>query len=230
MAETGPPTAKELWGDEKFADAIIIMEDKVWRIHRWVVCQQSSYFMNAYESEFGGSMSKTIDLSNEGFHEEAVNMMLKFLYTHELDNRQKTDPLTTAILAEHFKVNTLRTKALQELKGGLRNLIAGGTFVNFKRWALRILEDHGDTEIEQALVIVTAANLQAIVYNRILPDTWNDIVQKHPTFANKVLLTLVPETQTMGAAAIKRAAGAAFDDAYAFRTSRMKRDSFLGDY
>ncbi|ROW00052.1 hypothetical protein VPNG_08329 [Cytospora leucostoma] len=225
MSEPGPPTANGLWGDDKFADATVIMGDKVWRIHRWVVCQQSDYFMKAYEGDFKDckeSVNKTIDLSNGEFTEEDVNSMLKFLYTHELDHQQKKDPMTTAIIADYFQVQALQSKALQELKGGLRNLIVGGNFVNFKRWAFRILKDHSDTDIEQALVAATASNLQAVLHNSILPAAWNDIVQKHPFFANKVLLAVFPRPGTAGAVGTKppgwkRTAGVAFDDQHAFR-------------
>ncbi|ROV92998.1 hypothetical protein VMCG_09027 [Cytospora schulzeri] len=214
MANTGPPTAKELWGDEKFADATVIMGTKVWRVHRWVVCPQSGFFMNAYEGEFKESKTKTVNLSDRDLPQEAVQMVLRFLYTHELDRRQKADPLTTAVMADHFQINALRTKALQEFKCGLRNLIIGGNFVNFRKWALRILGDHADTEIEQALVDVTAASVQAVIHNHVIPSTWNDLVQKHPTFANKVLLALVPKPKfradgmDVTVAGIKRSAAA----------------------
>lgn len=41
-----------LWGDERFSDATIIMGQKTWRVHRWVICQQSSYFEKALEGHF----------------------------------------------------------------------------------------------------------------------------------------------------------------------------------
>lgn len=161
------------------------------------------------------SKTKSIDLSDRDLAQEAVHMMLRFLYTHQLDSRQKSDPLSTAIVADHFKVKILHAKALQELRGGLRNLIVGGSFVNFKKWALRILDEHADTEIERALVDGTASNFQTLVHNRVIPSTWNDIVQKHPAFANKVLLAMFPKPEGAGMGGIKRSAGTAFDDAYA---------------
>ncbi|KAK7733671.1 hypothetical protein SLS53_008138 [Cytospora paraplurivora] len=233
MSEAGPPTANGLWGDDKFADATIIMGNKVWRIHRWVVCQQSDYFMKAYEGDFKDckeSVDKTIDLSNGEFTEEEVNSMLKFLYTHELERHQKSKPLETAIIADYFQVQALQSKALQELKGGLRKLIVGGNFVNFKRWAFRILKDHSNTDIEQALVTATASNLQDVLYNSILPATWNEIVQRHPFFANKVLLAVFPRRETAGAVGTKpsswkRVAGVAFDDHHVFRPEPGARGS-----
>lgn len=162
------------------------------------------------------SVSKTIDLSSSDFTQETVDMMLKFLYTHELDHHQKKDPLTTAIIADYFQVQALQSKALQELKGGLRNLIVNGHLVNYKKWALRILEEHGGTAIEQAFVAVTASNVQAVLHNNILPATWGDIVQKHPLFANKVLLAVFPRPEAAGAGA-KRTAGVAFDDQHVFK-------------
>lgn len=142
-------------------------------------------------------------------------MLLKFLYTHDLDRRQKTDLLMAAVVANHFQIRTLRTKALEELRAGLRNLIVGQSFVNFKKWALRILDKHSGTKIEQALVEGTVANITALVHNRVIPSTWDDIVVKHPGFANKVLLALLPKSEVLGVVGIKRSVGTAFDDAYA---------------
>lgn len=41
-----------LWGDRQFADATIVMGDQTWKVHRWVICKQSSYFMTALEGSF----------------------------------------------------------------------------------------------------------------------------------------------------------------------------------
>lgn len=41
-----------MWGDEKFSDATIIMGQKIWRVHRFVICKQSQYFEKALEGQF----------------------------------------------------------------------------------------------------------------------------------------------------------------------------------
>lgn len=41
-----------LWEDTQFSDATIIMGEKTWQVHRWVLCKQSNYFMKALEGSF----------------------------------------------------------------------------------------------------------------------------------------------------------------------------------
>lgn len=45
-------TFTRLWGDTQFADATIVMGDQTWKVHRWVLCLQSGYFMKALEGHF----------------------------------------------------------------------------------------------------------------------------------------------------------------------------------
>lgn len=53
-----------IWGDKRYSDATIIMGQKIWHVHRWVVCQQSPYFEKALEGEFMVSMTPPpIDLN-----------------------------------------------------------------------------------------------------------------------------------------------------------------------
>lgn len=41
-----------MWGEQQFSDATIIMGQKIWHVHRWVICKQSKYFEKALEGHF----------------------------------------------------------------------------------------------------------------------------------------------------------------------------------
>lgn len=153
-------------------------------------------------------------------------MMLRFLYTHELERSQKNDSLGTVIVADYFQIKSLRTMALEELKASLVHLISGAQIYNYKKLALKILREHSDTDIEQVLVTATSNNLPTIIHNYFSPSTWEEITQQHPFFANKVIQVMVPKPEAAGSAGHKRSAGIAFDDLYHSRSNARARGSY----
>lgn len=44
--------SNSLWGDTQFSDASIAIGGHNWKVHRWVICRQSEYFMRALEGAF----------------------------------------------------------------------------------------------------------------------------------------------------------------------------------
>lgn len=204
------------------------MGQKVWPVHRWVICQQSTYFEKALEGQFmvittnltfgleklltsrwksQESQSKTIDLTGSQFLEEQVDGMLKYLYHQELDTRQKKDPIATFLVADYFQVTALRAKASEELSKGLKDLALKKYFVNFKKWCHIVLGHHPDTPLEDTVIKVVADNLQMVMHES---GAWNELTDAYPKLAKKVLEVICPKPEP--ATTFKRPAGVAFDD------------------
>ncbi|KAK2611763.1 hypothetical protein N8I77_005087 [Diaporthe amygdali] len=193
-----------LWGEENYADATIKMGEKIWRVHRLVVCKQSKYFEKALEGS--------------EFLEEDVNAMLKYLYFHELELSQQKDPITTFVVADYFQVTSLRTKAINELTMGLGQLAKKKYFSNFKKWSHLILGQHADTQLERTMIKVIAENLQMVMHES---GAWDELTDAYPLLCKKVLADMTPKpTETD---VVKRPAGVAFDDTYHLRSGSNKR-------
>lgn len=203
------------------------MGQKVWPVHRWVICQQSTYFEKALEGQFvvittnvtfgseklltGGwkqeSNTKTIDLTGSQFLEEHVDGMLRYLYHQELETHQKKDPIATFLVADYFQVTALRAKASEELSKGLKDLASKKYFVNFKKWCHIVLGQHPGTPLEETVIKVVADNLQMVMHES---GAWNELTDAYPKLAKKVLEVICPKPEPV--TAFKRPAGVAFDD------------------
>lgn len=138
--------------------------------------------------------------------------MLHFLYTNKLTHRQDIDPLTTFAVADYFQASRLRQQSLAAFELGLQTLIDTKYWRNYRKHALALLrEDWEGREPERVLVEVTARNCRAILHDS---GTWDEIVQMHAGFADKVLRACFPKPQPQRAYSLKRSASGAFDDAH----------------
>lgn len=227
----GITKVSSLWGDKRYSDASIIMGQKVWHVHRWVICEQSPYFEKALEGEFMVSMTphtlglrnlwnlltgrwtsqesknKTINLTGSQFLEEQVDGMLKYLYFNELDTRQKKDPVAAFIVADYFQVASLRTKATDQLSKGLTDLASKKFFANFKEYCHIVLGQHPGTHLEETVIKVIADNLSMVMHES---GAWGELTDVYPKLAKKVLAVICPKPAAL--TVIKRPAGVAFDD------------------
>ncbi|KAG6354286.1 hypothetical protein INS49_004891 [Diaporthe citri] len=207
MAASSPPSAVSLWGDKRFSDATIVMGQKVWHVHRWVICQQSTYFAKALEGDFMESKTSTINLTGSPFLEEQVDGLLKYLYFNALENRQKKDPIATFMVADYFQVASLRTNAADELGTSLQSLTQKKWFVGFKEICHIVLGQHAGTHLEQTVVKIIADNIQMVMHES---GAWVEMTDAYPGLAKKVLEVIYPKPVLAGP--VKRSAGAAFDD------------------
>ncbi|KAK7711754.1 hypothetical protein SLS63_012593 [Diaporthe eres] len=217
MSASSPPSAASpvdgiakigsIWGDKRYSDASIIMGQKVWPVHRWVICQQSPYFEKALEGEFMESKNKTVNLTGSPFVEEQVDGMLKYLYFNELDNRQKKDPIGAFMVADYFQVASLLTKAADQLSKGLKDLASKKFFVGFKDYCNIVLGQHPGTHLEETVIKVVADNLSMVMHES---GAWGELTDAYPKLAKKVLAVICPKPAAL--TGIKRPAGLAFDD------------------
>ncbi|KAJ4394774.1 hypothetical protein N0V93_003994 [Gnomoniopsis smithogilvyi] len=186
-------SAEGLWGDSQFADATIVFGEATWKVHRWVICRQSDYFMRALEGEFKGVQNKTIVLVNELFNAEDIDSLLKFLYTNKLQDNQHTNILKTFAVARFFMVENLRAASILLLKNDLvldMQEKKWPRLYKFFEFTLASATNPG-TDIEKTLIHFTAIHAQTIINEPAMK--WDTIAQAYPSFANKVLKQLFPK-------------------------------------
>lgn len=142
--------------------------------------------------------------------------MLKFLYTNKLQPRHDGDSLTAYGVANYFGVKGLRIETLAALKKGLKRLVDMSYWRNYRKYAMKILQEYASGELELALAEVTAEHIEEIIHNS---GAWDEIVQAHPKFANQVLKVRFPKPKTEAKATGKKSskpASTAFDDLHRF--------------
>ncbi|KAL1858842.1 hypothetical protein Daus18300_009840 [Diaporthe australafricana] len=227
-----------LWGEEKFSDATVIMGQKKWHIHRWLVCQRSDYFERALEGNFEASSydlplgandtncnipfqeskDKTINLTGSPFTEEDVEDMLRYIYFQVLGKRQIKDPISAFVVADYFQVTSLCTIAAQQLTTGLDELVRKGYIIRFKEWCDLVLRKHKDTLLEQMVVKFLASRIHWAMHDS---NAWDELTEAHPYLAKRIMQELFPKPVVEPR--LKRPAGLAFDDVYSSR-----RDDLFG--
>lgn len=102
-----------LWTSRKFADAKVVCAGTQFRVHRAILCQASPVF----DSAFSGSMREAADAQFEVKNStpEAVEAMLKYMYTGEVPAGPELMTLPLLELAAQYEL----TRLLEKLAGDL---------------------------------------------------------------------------------------------------------------
>ncbi|KAK5134178.1 hypothetical protein LTR08_006838 [Meristemomyces frigidus] len=113
---------KNIFMDEKYSDLSISCGERAWKVHKLVLCTQSSFFSTACEGEFKEAKEHKIDLSDDGVH--FVSTMLHSLYHFDYDDahhvKHGVDPVVLNVrmvmAGDKYFSTTLRDLAMQKLK------------------------------------------------------------------------------------------------------------------
>jgi hypothetical protein len=74
---------KSMFNDPQYSDLTVKCEGRTWKVHKVVVCPQVRFFTKACDGRFKEAKDNTITLNED--HPDAVDAMLKYLYTHKYD-------------------------------------------------------------------------------------------------------------------------------------------------
>lgn len=152
--------------------------------------------------------NKTIVLVNQTFTANDIDAMLRFLYTAKLQEHHLKDPVKTFVVGAYFHIKNLRDVAIYRIKKGLESYIETGYWRNWRKLAVQFLTEFQGTEIEQALVQVTAFHARSVIHQPLV--MWDELIAAHPSFANQVLKQAFPKPAEPQPTMVK---SSAFDDA-----------------
>lgn len=137
--------------------------------------------------------------------------MLKFLYTGRLQANQERDSLNTFAVGDYFRIMSLRSAGLSVFKRNLEAHIERDFCRTLQKIYLNCLSKWPDTDIEKVLAQVAAAHARIVIHAPGM--MWDEIINAHPGFANKVLKEAFPKLESQKLepqTSVSR--GSAFDD------------------
>ncbi|KAK6856549.1 hypothetical protein PG995_006736 [Apiospora arundinis] len=112
------------FNNELFSDAKVTAGNKTWLVHRAILCSQSEYFYKAFAGHF--LEATTSHLTIEGHDSKIVDVVLRFLYTGEVDFAHIPGILDTIdlfVAADYFAIESLRDQSLNMLRSDLDFLL-----------------------------------------------------------------------------------------------------------
>lgn len=136
-----------------------------WDIHRWVVCEQSSLLQKKWEhaetevrdlqiqssyqpQERQLTHSKQIRhdrphavilIEDKTLTQAGIRGLLKFLYTHTMENQLAKNPVKAYLLADDFGITKMRQTSLEYLEKALQTLINVKYWCNYRHQARKKL-------------------------------------------------------------------------------------------
>lgn len=101
---------RSLWPSGRFSDFELIVGEKRFRVHKFVLGLQSSFFAKVFDDN-----DKTNAMTIKAFSETAVENILKFMYTSELNEAKETDNgMEMEMFSIAFKLNIFELKEIYE--------------------------------------------------------------------------------------------------------------------
>ncbi|RMZ00582.1 hypothetical protein D0862_06679 [Hortaea werneckii] len=151
---------QECFETGEYADMTITCEDKIWRVHKVVVCSQVPFFAKAVTGRFKEAVDSCIDLVDDD--PSAVEVMLRWLYYGTFQVEKSKPPSMSTILflarsytiADKYLLADLRTTVGQKLRAALM---------------------HRDWDVEDLLALIEESFAGADEFSSVAPEllrTW----------------------------------------------------------
>ncbi|KAK8070684.1 hypothetical protein PG997_010887 [Apiospora hydei] len=107
-------SGEDLLDSGLFSDAEISAGDKVWRVHKTILCTRSDYFKKAFIGQFAEAQTGKLEIRDQ--NPDIVYQVLTFLYTcHLPSNLSMTDLLELYKAADYFSIDNLQVDIIAEL-------------------------------------------------------------------------------------------------------------------
>lgn len=134
---------------------------------------------------------KIIDLTENSFNDNAIENIIKFLYTMDDKGFSGQDALDVYEVADYFMVAPLRHRALFCVQANLERFACNKFWEAYGNLAMRIVDEFPFGEVQDILVQVTAKNIGSVMYDNPY-KIWDQLKNAQPSLTQEILASCFP--------------------------------------
>lgn len=132
---------KSLYGTGLHSDVTLQVDGHDFKAHKGILASRSSVFATMFQGEFKEQQTGVVKVNVE-FKSEAIEEMLKFLYTTETSDNLPEMALDLFKVADYYDIEDLKTVCVQSMLENTKVENVAQIFVLAKKFELIKLKNH----------------------------------------------------------------------------------------
>jgi len=172
---------QSIFGDVKNSDVVIIAGKEKFYCHKNILSARCEVFKNMLSPNTLESESSTIEVKEVS--PEAIESMLKFIYTGEVPEDPEKLTLDLLNIAEMYLLGHLKESCLRSLVEKLEVSSCITTFI----MADRYVPSHSSGNLRELVIKFMKCKAEEVVET----DNWDKLMDNHPSLAKEVVRAIV---------------------------------------
>lgn len=162
-----------LYLDEKFCDLHICTADRIFRVHKTVLCARSPVFSAMFANDTKENRSGAVDITD--MDSDTVSRMLKFVYSDELEEMDRIQVVNLYAAADKYEILPLKERCSTMLKSCLSEV--------------NVCDIYALADMHQDLNLKAAAQNYVFVYaHKVLKSSeWLKFMQLDPRMSAEIM-------------------------------------------
>eukprot|EP00092_Neocalanus_flemingeri_P038232 GFUD01041613.1.p1 GENE.GFUD01041613.1~~GFUD01041613.1.p1 ORF type:complete len:357 (+),score=102.37 GFUD01041613.1:42-1112(+) len=155
---------------EDISDLLVVCHGKVFKCHKTILCARSDVFKKMLSGETLENLNKKVPIEDSSA--EAVDEMLKYIYTGEIPDCDKLDVLNIELLhlAEKYHLDPLKFACGGSIVSSLTVSNCISSFITVERYFLP------DSWVRKRIDVFLKCNAEQVIAS----EGWGDLVKKFP--------------------------------------------------
>ncbi|KAH8728537.1 BTB/POZ domain-containing protein [Phaeosphaeriaceae sp. PMI808] len=172
---------------EGLSDGVIKCGKREFRIHRLVLCAQSSYFTKVFTGDFKES-NGCLTLNDDDI--SAVEAMLEFMYSFDYDSSGRAEntcsPMVFNVkvysIAEKYDIPALKAKAKQKFETAVETCWEMDDFPDAVKEVYHSIPDNNQ-ELQEVVADIACRNIKQLLFK----DKFCDVLKETGGFASSLV-------------------------------------------
>eukprot|EP00092_Neocalanus_flemingeri_P017615 GFUD01019058.1.p1 GENE.GFUD01019058.1~~GFUD01019058.1.p1 ORF type:complete len:355 (-),score=89.31 GFUD01019058.1:62-1126(-) len=166
---------------EDISDLVIVCHGKVFKCHKTILCARSDVFKKMLSGETLENLNKEVPIEDSSA--EAVEEMLKYIYTGEIPDSDKLDVLNIELLhlAEKYHLDPLKFACGGSIVSSLTISTCISDFITVERYF------PPDSSVRKRVDVFLRCNAEQVIES----EAWDDLVKRFPEVSRDLVRAMV---------------------------------------